>query len=353
MFLVGSLETTVANLGGSINEFNIDGLSLPRLGGGEDRLSESDRSLSGTHDTALDQDEVLVDLTVVWETTHRSDVLGDSVGLCGGVVVNTSNSTSSNSVDLVVDVSSGVVAELTAAGDRPLDGRRMPGSDTGDLSETSMRFSVQSGDAESLDDTGHTLTLGNTDGINALRLLEDLTDANLLFELILGEVNLLGNGTTVNLDLHDVSLVLTEGKLADLSGADDTDDGSVLLDSVEVSGIVILGVRVLILLLDVLGESLLLGLHPVLVESALDIGVHVLGEDSSKGTETTRGLNVADNSNDLHGWALNDGGGVHNILLDGLLTLTALLILNDVGHASLVAHEGSKVDGLGGIIAGE
>lgn len=51
----------------------------------------------------------------------------------------------------------------------------------------------------------------------------------------------------------------TEGKLADLSGADDTDDGSVLLDSVEVSGIMILGVRVLILLLDVLGESLLLG----------------------------------------------------------------------------------------------
>ena len=54
VLLVGSLETTVANLGGSINEFNIDCLGLPRLGGWEDRLSESDRSLSGTLDTALD-----------------------------------------------------------------------------------------------------------------------------------------------------------------------------------------------------------------------------------------------------------------------------------------------------------
>jgi len=343
----------VANLGGSIDKFDIDVLCLPRFDGGEDRFSNGDSSLSCALNTTLDEEEVLVDFTVVREATHGGDILGDSIGISGSIIIDTVDSTSTNSIDLLVHVCSRVVAKLTASSDSPLDGRRMPGSDTGDLSETSMRFSVQSGDAESLDDTGHTLTLGNTDGINALRLLEDLTDANLLFELVLGEVNLLGNGTTVNLDLHDVSLVLTEGKLADLSGADDTDDGSVLLDSVEVSGIMILGVRVLILLLDVLGESLLLGIHPVLVESALDIGVHVLGEDGSKGTETTRGLNVADNSNDLHGWALNDGGGVHNILLDGLLTLTALLILNDVGHASLIAHEGSKVDRLGGIIAGE
>ena len=353
MFLVGSLETTVANLGGSINEFNIDSFSLPGLGGWEDRLSESDRSLSGTHDTALDQDEVLVDLTVVWETTHRSDVLGDSVGLCGGVVVNTGHSTSSNSVDLVVDVSSGVVTELTAAGDRPLDGGRMPGTDTGDLAETSMCLTVQTGHAESLDHTACSLTTGNTDSINALGHLEDLTDADLLLEFALGPFDLISDGSTVDLDLHDVGLVLAEAELADLSSSDDTDNSSVLLDALEVTSVVILGGLVLVFAVNILAESLLLGSHPVLVETALDIVVEVLGEDGAESTEATGSLDISDESNNLHWWALNDGDRVDDILLDGLLTLTALLILDDVGHASLVAHEGSKVDGLALVVTGE
>jgi len=44
---------------------------------------------------------------------------------------------------------------------------------------------------------------------------------------------------------------------------------------------------------------------------------------------------------------------VNNILLDDLLTFTALEVLDDVGHASLVAHKGGKVDGLGSIVSGE
>ena len=229
----------------------------------------------------------------------------------------------------------------------------MPGSNTGDLTETSMRLTDESRDTESLDDTSHTLTAGNTDSVNALGHLEDFADANLLFELGVGPVDLLGNGTTVNLDLHDVSLVLAEGELADLSGAKDANNSSVLLDSVEITGEVSLGRLVLVLAVNVLGEGLLLGVHPVLVESALDVVVEVLGPDGGEGTESAGGLNVTNKSNDLHGGALNDGDGVDNILLDGLLTLTLLLVLDDVGHAGLVADEGGKVNGLRGVISGE
>lgn len=229
----------------------------------------------------------------------------------------------------------------------------MPGSNTGDLTETSMRLTDESRDTESLDDTSHTLTAGNTDSVNALGHLEDFTDANLLFELGAGPVDLLGNGTTVNLDLHDVSLVLAEGELADLSGAKDANNSSVLLDSVEITGEVSLGRLVLVLAVNVLGEGLLLGVHPVLVESALDVVVEVLGPDGGEGTESAGGLNVTNKSNDFHGGALNDGDGVDNILLDGLLTLTLLLVLDDVGHAGLVADEGGKVNGLRGVISGE
>lgn len=353
VLLSGGLETTVTVLGGSIDEFDIELLGLPGLDSGEDRLSEGDGSLAGTHDTTLDENVVLVDLTVVGEATKRSDVLGDGVSLSGGVVVSTSDDTGSNSVDLLVHLSSGVIAELTASGDRPLDGSGMPGTDTGNLTETSMCLTVQSRDTESLDDTACSLTAGNTDGVDALGCLEDLSDADLLLELVLGPVDLLVNGTTVNLDFEHVCLVLTECELADLSGADDTDDSSVLLDSLEITGVVSLGVGVLVLAVDVLGESLLLGLHPVLVESALHVVVHVLGPDGGECAHTTGSLNVTDESDDLHRWALDNGASVNDILLDDLLTFTAFLVLDDVSHASLVAHEGGKVDGLGGVVTGE
>jgi len=42
-----------------------------------------------------------------------------------------------------------------------------------------------------------------------------------------------------------------------------------------------------------------------------------------------------------------------NILLDDLLTFSALLVLDDVSHTGLVSHEGSKMDWLGWIILGE
>ena len=166
ILLSGSLEATVTDLGGCVDELDIDSFGLPRLDGRVKRFSDDDRSLSGALNTTLDKEIVLVDFTVVGEATERSDVLDDSIGLSGGVVLNTGDGSSTNSVNLVVDVGSGVVTELTTSGDRPLDGGRMPGTDTSDLSETSMGLSVQAGDAESLDDTGHTLTTGDSDGID-------------------------------------------------------------------------------------------------------------------------------------------------------------------------------------------
>ena len=343
----------MANLGGSVDELDIDLLGLPRLDSGEDRLSEGDGSLSSADDTTLDENVVLVDLTVMGEATEGRDVLGHGVCLGRGVVFNTSHGTSTDTVDLFVDLRSGVVAHLTAAGNRPLDGRGMPGADTSDLAATSVRLALQSLDIEALHHTLSALTLGDTNDIDALALLEDAADADLLLELAVGPLDLVRDGATVNLDLHDVSLVLTEGKLADLSCANDADNSGVLGDTVDIALHVLLGALVrLVLAVDVLGVSLLLGAHPVLVEAALHVVVHVLGPDGGEGAHATGGLDVADEANDLKRRALDDCGRVDDILLDGLLTLTTLLILDDVGHASLVADEGGKVDGLGGVIAG-
>merc|ERR1719272_2252365 len=59
---------------------------------------------------------------------------------------------------ILVDLGSGVVTHTTASSDRPLDGSGMPGSDTSNLAETSVRFSLESLASVSLNNTLHSLT---------------------------------------------------------------------------------------------------------------------------------------------------------------------------------------------------
>ena len=106
----------------------------------------------------------------------------DLISIAGSVVGDVSDLTGTDSVDLLVHLSSVMVTHLTSSGDCPLDSSGMPSSDTSDLTETSVRFTVKSLDTESLDDTLHTVTLGDTVDINAFVHVENITDGNLLFE---------------------------------------------------------------------------------------------------------------------------------------------------------------------------
>lgn len=151
----------------------------------------------------------MIDLSVVGEATHGGDVLLNGIVSAGGVVLDTSLSSSTNAVNLVVDLGSGVVAALTGASHSPLDGSWMPGTDTSNLAKTSVSLSSEFFGTESLDDTLSSLTLGDTDGINALVAFENFTNGDFLFELAPGPVNFLCNSSTVNLDFQDLSLVLS------------------------------------------------------------------------------------------------------------------------------------------------
>jgi len=340
----------VTVLRGGVNEFDINLLGHPCLGGSKDRFSNDNWSLSGSHNTSLDEKEIFVDFTVMRESTEWGDVLLNGISLAHGVVGGTRDSSSSDSVDLLVEFSSGVVTELTASSDRPLDGRWMPSSDTSDLANTSMGASLQSFNSESLDDTLHTLTSGNSDGIDALRVGEDLRDLDLLLEFLVSEIDLIGNSSTVKLDFQNVSLHLSEVELINLTGANNTDSNAVFLHALKVS---LDGLGVAIILLEALTvvlESGLFGSVVVLVETSLNAGIDLLGPDGGEGAEASWGLDVSDHTNDLHWWALNDGGGVNDILLDDLLTFTTLLELDDVSHTGFVSHEGSKMDWLFGVV---
>ena len=106
----------------------------------------------------------------------------------------------------------------------------------------------------------------------------------------MAELDLVGDGAAVDLDLHKVGLLLLKGGLADLSVRKDADDGAVLLDALELAGdgrAAVLGV-----LLGVLGEGLLLALVPVLVEAALDLVAQVLSPDGGERAQAAGSLDV-------------------------------------------------------------
>jgi len=342
----GGLETTVTELGRGIDELELNLLESRTLGVGDEGLADGDNTLLGTSNTTLDHQEIFIDNTVVGETTHGSDsLLGDIILSSARLLV----TSLANTVDLLVDLSTVMVTVLTSTGNRVHDAGRMPSTNTGNLTETSVGLTGKLLGTPTGSNTLETLTLGDGNDINHFVLLEEGGDFDFLLEVLTGPVNLLGNVTTVDLDFHNVGLLLTNLGLADLGVGNDADNATVLLDTLEFTGDLLGALSVL---LSVLGEGLLLGAVPVLVEASTDLVGKMLSPDGGEGTKTTGSLDVTNDTNDDHGGSLNDADGLDDLLLVHLGTRT-VKITNNVSHTGLVTHEGGQVDGLGLVILGE
>ena len=61
--------------GGSVDEFQVDLLKSNSFSVNQQRFSESDEPLAGSHNTALQHQEVLVDLTVMMESALKEKLL--------------------------------------------------------------------------------------------------------------------------------------------------------------------------------------------------------------------------------------------------------------------------------------
>ena len=346
MLLSRGLESTLTELGGSVDPLELNLLEGSSGGVNLEGLSEGNNSLLDTGDGTLEDDKVVLDLTVSDETTHGGDGLLGAVELSGTVRLVV---TTADSVDLVVDGGSVMVTVLTSTGNSPLNVGRMPSTDTGDLSQTTMSLSGKSGGTPSVGNTLVTVTLGDGNDIDVLVLLENRGDIDGLLKVLLSKSNLVINGTTVDLDLSKVGLLLAKGSLADLGVGKNTDNSGVLSDSLELT---LDGGTALSVLLGVLGESLLLGLVPVLVESSLDFVRKVLGPDGGQGAETTGSLNVTNNTDNNERRSVDNGDGLNNLTLVHL-GATSVKITDSGGHTSLVTEEGGQTNGLGLVISGE
>lgn len=213
-----------------------------------------------------------------------------------------------------------------------------------------MRLSRQSRNTESRDHTLESLTLGNTDGVDVLVLAEHVADLDLLFEKIQTEVNLIGDRSSVHLDLLDHTLLLLDLALLNLGVADGTDGCTELLGPLDLS--LHRGTTFPLHLLPPLlitGESLLLALVPVLVESPLASITQVTSEHAGEWPQAIRGLDVTDET-DAYNWrGLQEGDGLADLLLvkPGARSLH---VTDDVSHSDLVTHEAGQVRRLGLII---
>ncbi len=104
--------------------------------------------------------------------------------------------------------------------------------------------------------------LGDADAVDHLVLVEDALDGDLLLELLAGIVDLVGDAASVQLDLHDVRLLLTTPEELLLGVADEAHNLAVLLDLVEI--LLDLFLADIVAPLEAgLGEGLLLGLRPL------------------------------------------------------------------------------------------
>jgi len=260
----------VTEFGRRVNELEVDLLQGGTLGVDEEALSESQNPLLRTNAATLDHEEVVVDLTIMRETTHWSDALLGQIVFGRGVVDDLLSildvDTLADTVDLLVHLGTMVITLLTSASDGELNSRRMPSTDTSDLAQTLVRLTGKLLGVPTGSDTLSSVTLGDTDDVDHLILSKDAANWDLLLHVGLGPFQLLGDATTVELDFHDVSLLLTLLQQLHLSVSDDTDDGAVLLHDLEIMFDLLLAKGILPFLAS-LGESLPLGLMPILVEA--------------------------------------------------------------------------------------
>merc|ERR1719147_675566 len=325
------------------------------LGVGQQRLAEGEHALLGANTAALKHNEVLLDLPILREASHGVDGFVGQVILCGGIVLDQLAIlhlvTLTHSVDLLVDLGSVMVSLLPRPGYSALYPAGMPGSNTSNLPQALVRLP---GQLLGVPPTRHALeamALGHSYYVYHLVLGRDSTHWNLLLKVIPGKLDLISNGATIQLNLHDVSFLLPPPQNLHLSVHDDPDHSAVLLDLLEIFLNLLLA-QVISPLGAGLGEGLLLALGPVLVEPSLGLLANMLSPDSLEGPQTTRSLYVSNNPNSYHGWRLHDSDGLHNLFLVHL-GARPVQLPHDVSHASLVAHEAGEVHGLAGVILGE
>lgn len=179
----------------------------------------------------------------------------------------------------------------------------MPSSNTSHSSPTSMCLLLQMFNTISLDHTSNSLTLGHTNHIDVLILLEHLINSNFLLQQSFGIIYLLFNCSTIDLDFENVILLLSEVQFVHLGVGNHSHDLAIFDDSLKLN----FDVLAILVLFGMFCEGLLLRVHPILIESSQSVFSQLAGPHCGQSSQTSGGLDVTHNSHYSNWRSLNNG----------------------------------------------
>uniref|UniRef100_A0A8C4GPN4 Uncharacterized protein n=1 Tax=Dicentrarchus labrax TaxID=13489 RepID=A0A8C4GPN4_DICLA len=184
----------------------------------------------------------------------------------------------------------------------------MPGSNTGHLPQTLVSLP-----GKLLCVPAASVTLGDSDDINHLILVEDSRNRHSLLQTLLCPVHLVRDASPIQLHLHDVGLFLFNGQQSHL-------------------------------------EMEKVNKNPdFFIKSASALVTEMFCKDGFEGTQATDGLNVSHNPHHNDRRSVNNGNCLY---LLSHTEASAVHLPQSVGHASLVSQEGGEVDRLAWVIFG-
>jgi len=286
----------MSELAARVDPFQTDLFHCESLRVHHQRFAQCDRALLRSNATSTDHDIILLYHAVVSKAAHRIDRFLGEIIICRAIFLSIRGHCAlPNAIDLLVDLGTMMIAFLTGSSNGELHTTGMPGTDTGNLSKTFVRLSWQLFRVPTAGDTLEPLAFCHSDCVDHFILTEYGINRNLFLKVFPSPVDFIFDGAAVQLNLHDVCLLLAMLHQFHLGMGDDTDNGAVLLDLAEIGFDGSLAVVVLPLL-GVSLKCLLLGSVPVLVESTLAILTQMLGKDRLELSWSTRGLNVPDDT---------------------------------------------------------
>jgi hypothetical protein len=344
-FFFDGLESTVSHFGSGIDGFQVNLFQIFSFVVDQEWFSEQDWSLSDSHTGSLDHNEIVLNFTVVWETTNWVDGFLSQIGL-GRTVIDVNLAVfgfvaSAKSVDFFVNFDSVVVTFLTTSGDGVGNSGWMPSTNTGDFSETSVRFSGEFFGTPSAGYTLSSVTLSDTNAIGVIICGEDLVNWNLFFKEACSKFDLGSGVATVDLKLDDVSFLLFEWEKFHLGMGDESDNLAVLFDLVQSSLLTSFRFGPFFL---VLSESQFLGFSPVFVKSPFSFVRDVLSPDGFESSEASWSLDVSDDTDADHWRTIDDGTWLDDFFFVEFVALSSDFSDN-VGHTGFITDETGQMRG--------